>query len=1459
MTTRHIRHTFRNLRYAAAALLLCGALAGCSKEMDMGPEAPPAEPPAVTGGELSLSISVPGVAAPQSYALGATQEGAVQRELLHVLFFASDGGTADADFRYIDRLTPDEKQWGASQAGTSGNYRQNFRVGLPLKADGTNYAKYRAMIVSNIDEVQMALYDDQLAGSTIDKARTLIRFEHADGTVWNTGTGEPATGFTPLPLWGESSPFTAQAASVKTIPLLRAVARIDVGVNLTGKNLDQNNKWDGTYDLDNINGQDMDLPGHTFEIRSVRLYNAARGGHLAPAEGNYDKDKHKATAATVDQATPMHTTEPHYTAGGTAKNMLRRQIYLPETKNKGVDNDDDAFYIVVGGSYNGGAESFYRIDFYDRTGANGGTAENEQGQVKPSGQNRYDILRNHAYVINILRVRGEGYATAELAAASEPINMEIEIRSWDQGDNMGNVVTDGQYRLSVSATQMQYHQDGTAQELKVFTDYLLAGNAAASGWKMSIPNAADKAALIFYDQTGQVIPEADWAKMEVSEGIANKTGVLRVGLTRYTEDLAGDQMERTVTLRFTAGRMTQDVELMQDVLSTVSLSLSPEKMSFTRNPKSGQFVTAKPSPAENVTLYVSWEDAAGNTVKYNISDTSDPANAGITLPAGFTDDADDKGRRFFEQSASGGNIFQLLPNKWDAEQNGGKDPAAPRMWRFTVTAEWPGGSTASRVLEVEQSNWQLTWELWDRQGGSQITTPVYHRVSFPAEGGTQTPYVYTGGNVLKWYFASREMTEGNYSGVEWLEQWREMGNKDYTGNASLTLTVPANPEIADRVMRLQAASDQDGFDRTTSYMEIHQAGGALVLEPEGGTGTNVASFYQDPNDQKRYVLDFGPVRAATFKAVNVRANTDWWWELITGASDDLPGAGIAYTTPLHIGQGHPYYKAYFSSEDKSIIAAGIGNATTGNSDKNSTTKVWTTAFSWRSLQLPWLSTTAVSDEALTKLNPKLPLAGDYYVDLKLRNTHDQLDPTGDADRIDAASRTVRVQRTIPSLWHISQWPLNGWDYMNLGNFPAWATENLAFNTNTALKWEITRDGQVVDQGDFTPLQGYESHSIGSILSKKAVVPAANYVDFTKDKVTWVLTVSGSRQTAQDKEDEPFSLQRTYYTGYEMNIPLTTNLSRGSVMSYEGGEILLDFSNSTYHDAQQVRIVRQTYDTDGNPVAGSIQYETYTLDGSKGQRYIKVTVPFNSSQKDLFAYWAEYIPYGQTEWSPVFHDGTMGPDTKKFLFIQDAMMGSAQKVLGKTPAALPNLDQLNAGGGVVGRLYETVAGYSGLYFKFSILDGYRSRTCKLTGYGFRAAFPIDRSVVNGPNDWRAGAYVDEYKTLYGKDVSVCVNLIGRFNYNCTTGVTGQQWYHPETITKNVLTDDGGRNGWPSQFGCNGTHGVTNPWKYITGTSARYVDQNGRESAAMTVLYVRDPATIKPGTPATVNSDFMGTKQ
>lgn len=1339
--------------------LVCGAflLAGCSKDLADEPGRVPAdpEPPAAESGTLNLSISVSGVssARPGTYALTPEQEAIVDMKRFNVLLFRAEAkAAADSEFKFVRYAPAKERGNGDAAVDNNGAYQRHFTIELPQ--EGTNEALkyYKVMVVANYseagtDDAAKSEYWNRLLGenATLETARSAIRFAQGDGEIWNTADDGP----TPLPLWGETqTAFTTQVVRVATIHLLRAVARIDVGVNLGGEIFKDNNPT-GIYDLTspNYDGKAMDLDGHRFDIQSVALYNAAREGYVAADPRNLSADRRRAEKPTCENVL-FHGQKLEYKVAnnGGATNMLRRQIYLPETPNKGVGENSAAFYIVIGGNYNGGNTTYYRVDFYDRT-AKDGTETEHEGYVKPSAENRYDILRNHAYVINILRVRGEGYPTVEMAASSEPVNMEVDIRSWDTGDQMGNIVTDGQYRLALSATQLRYHLDGTAQDLEVFTDFRLENDADASGWKLYM-DQNQTAGAGDYDHTQDVHLWAEdgnggWTELKKEKdgddrwfwtsGLANLTGKLRVGMNRFDETHASGLMERTVRLTFTAGRMSQDVELVQDVKNTRTLSLLQQKLFYPKYPAGNQAVIVKSSP-EGATYYAVWTGKDGKTHRANITNPdADPVPdregdiGGINkaseaiLPEGFANHTDHDGSascsliEFFQAVAGSDNMFTLRPSNFDKFHTAdGEEPAQPRSWRFEIEGYWDADGTPDvnperTKLDVEQSNYDVKWYVSDTPEGAAALPDNHITVEWNQDA---TAHIVTEPRTLSWYFVSKS-DEGNLSGQEWVTNWLKFQNVTYTGPTSLGVELADNTSLQSRTVTFQASSAADGFDRSAAKLKITQKGGPLKLELLPGVGITKLPYDQAA---KTYTLDFGANDTRTTVALNVRANSDWWWEWRKDAQGTelgdktLPADGNDHylneygKSVIRLHNTHPYWANMGVTPDKAlpgyvisdwlpfpsaVTEPGIDHATTVNGDDKSTERLWEQALIMRSVQGVYLAPNATGDNAVTART--IPLAGRYCSEIQLYNTHrTQIKPDTPEgqQKIAEASKILRIQRTVPSMTFCSL-PFKGQDDVNLSNFTAdegaadadqWQNQMLTIRSNNRITVKVYSakgmDGELttpVATKTYTPAEGYEqlvNLSLGDLAKEFGNFIDPDNVPFGSGKgyYRYKIEITGYRQASQGGADEAFTVTRNYNSGYWIVHPATAQIDRHGKYYYGSFDLLLDFSGSAYHKDQRVRVGRRkyhigSYNKDNNIFTSATEtpveevYTEYKLDGSQFQRYIKYPVPHNGEKEYFYIYWVEYKPYGgdDNSWTTVWSDNGYGskPSWDGYLFSQEA--------------------------------------------------------------------------------------------------------------------------------------------------------------------------------------------------------------
>lgn len=215
--------------------------------------------------------------------------------------------------------------------------------------------------------------------------------------------------------------------------LIRAVARVDIGIGTKKTNADGTVSWTNTG-----------TGKQPFVMTEVQIWKAGQKYTYMPALANY----HWTTATTngitsnkivIDSPSTVSgttTTKTYDTSYITNQTYCAEKIYLPETDLQWGSVYDgqhtNRLAIIVGGYYNNSPElSYYRVDFTnDNTG------------------DKMNILRNHVYQFTISSVKAAGYATAELAYKSMPKNLGFEatLEPW-QASAMGSVPSISGYYL----------------------------------------------------------------------------------------------------------------------------------------------------------------------------------------------------------------------------------------------------------------------------------------------------------------------------------------------------------------------------------------------------------------------------------------------------------------------------------------------------------------------------------------------------------------------------------------------------------------------------------------------------------------------------------------------------------------------------------------------------------------------------------------------------------------------------------------------------------------------------------------------------------------------------------------------------------------------------------------------------------------------------------------------------
>ncbi len=320
-----------------------------------------------------------------------------------------------------------------------------------------------------------------------DKDELLARLVFENTGSWNANNTKPDDAvdktFTPFPMWGETSVQINDATTtINNISLLRGIARIDVAL---------------ATDVTN------------FSLNEIYIYNSNNKGQVVPDAANLETTS-KVKAATLPSGTINNATPLAYTVPTAMNRLFERTIYVFEAKAAAQNQSSEATAIVVGGTYGNDANpTYYRLDF-----------------LQADKTTYRDVLRNHYYRANIIKVSGSGFDTPDEAFNAKPVNMEAEIKEWDDGE-MGDIVFDGQYYLGISKMEFLYDKDPETQGVEVKTDYpggwkILKiteadGTTVNSGWLTT-----DKTTGTLYGNDGSSIP------MDISVS-ANNTGIQRVG------------------------------------------------------------------------------------------------------------------------------------------------------------------------------------------------------------------------------------------------------------------------------------------------------------------------------------------------------------------------------------------------------------------------------------------------------------------------------------------------------------------------------------------------------------------------------------------------------------------------------------------------------------------------------------------------------------------------------------------------------------------------------------------------------------------------------------------------------------------------------------------------------------------------------------------------------------------
>ena len=493
-------------------LLLAATMLAASSCITDEIEAGGPDTPVQDGNEVLLRLKTPcNFTAPKTRALTYAQENTI--EDIYVLVFDTDGELAGIEKGDdVDDKTSGDGAMTQPEGGYSGG--GTFLVTLSQAGDNK---QYKLVVLANAEAI--------LEGrGFIDATTHEFKTAHTGDSYTDVAAGLYG-GFAAkyaavtIPMWGETGQtLISPRVAIPTINMRRALARIDVGLGLHTVGEDGNSSWNGkkgSTDIDfSLTCVYVMMPNDQYAL----IPDPTKASSVpSPAGSRY--------TIITESNTFKYTeiTDSHYTT---------RSIYVPEADLKNASNAQ-RMAIVVGGSYDGGPTTYYRLDFAD------------------ADENLLDVLRNHLYRFSITDVSGPGYSSVKEAYEALPMNITSKADVVNDGSDFGNIIFDDNYYIAYNPGEFTFEAipDGQ-QELKIKTDY--------PTWTATVRDT----------ENGTVTSTSSWLKISYNNSVAGYTATGAGGddphdITLSAEENTDYEYGNMAYIHITAGRMSFIVTVIQ--------------------------------------------------------------------------------------------------------------------------------------------------------------------------------------------------------------------------------------------------------------------------------------------------------------------------------------------------------------------------------------------------------------------------------------------------------------------------------------------------------------------------------------------------------------------------------------------------------------------------------------------------------------------------------------------------------------------------------------------------------------------------------------------------------------------------------------------------------------------------------------------------------------------------------
>jgi hypothetical protein len=495
--------------------------------------------------QVNISLTVPSPTQTQTQTRAVSTKSEPDESAVttvHVLLFEKINGIKV--YRFITK---------ADNITATSPTQKTFRVTLPT-------GQYDIVVLANAQHI---LNTSGIAfGDT--KENVLGAMNETSVGPWNHTT---------IAMWGQLNDQTINSQSSfsggNAIRMIRMMAKIEVEV---------------TPDAAGSNNTN-------FALSSIRLYNYSSCGALVPDLNTWPADN-KAIEPTKP-ATPDGFATVSYPPGDPLV-FSERTFYTYEAPAGGSGQKMSTnTFLIIGGSYRGGAVSYYRADF---------VAKNDVNNFLP-------LLRNYRYLVRIVDVVSNGYPTPEMACETVTSGMKVNILSWNDS-GMENIYIDGTHTLEVSTDEFIFSSG--AQTSATSINKLTIRTSISSGWSIEKITGANG-----------VDGTASW--LTVSEKSFSSPDILKDIYLYVTENTSG--MARTGYIYIRAGKLLYCVTVTQQATAAVHMIITDaetnQEISELNFPHTG---------GKTKRFKVEWSPSSVNAT-VNITTVGGDAFSGTGLPA----------------------------------------------------------------------------------------------------------------------------------------------------------------------------------------------------------------------------------------------------------------------------------------------------------------------------------------------------------------------------------------------------------------------------------------------------------------------------------------------------------------------------------------------------------------------------------------------------------------------------------------------------------------------------------------------------------------------------------------------------------------------------------------------------------------------------------------------------------